>query len=88
MACREFARVLAPEGRVFASLINVPCNSLSNATRRSSRLTGQPLRWPTRAAMRELLSDAGLSIQEQRPIRRIPPSWLFPTVLTVAARTG
>jgi ubiquinone/menaquinone biosynthesis C-methylase UbiE len=87
-ACQEFARVLAPSGRVFASLINVPCDSLSAATRRSSAWSGQPLRWPTRSAMRGLLSDAGLSIQEQTRIPRIPPSWLFPTVLTVASRSA
>jgi ubiquinone/menaquinone biosynthesis C-methylase UbiE len=87
-ACREFARVLTPGGCVFASLINAPCGSLSQATRIGSRVTGQPLRWPTRAAMRGLLADAGLSIEDQRPIRRVPPSFLFPTVLTVASRAA
>jgi ubiquinone/menaquinone biosynthesis C-methylase UbiE len=87
-ACREFARVLTPGGFVFASLINVPCDSFSNATHRGSRITGQPLHWPTRSGMRSLLSNAGLSVKKQRPIRRVPPSWFFPTVLTVASRSG
>jgi hypothetical protein len=38
--------------------------------------------------MRGLLADAGLSIEDQRPIRRVPPSFLFPTVLTVASRAA
>ncbi len=86
--CREFARLLTPGGRVFASLINVPCRALGDATRVGSRLAGQPLSWPTRRAMRSLLGDAGFSVDEQRSIARIPPSLLFPTVLTVATRRG
>ena len=83
---REIARVLEPGGRLFASLINVPCRALSEATRIGSRLQAQPLRWPTREGMRDLLADAGLDVEDQRRIRRLPPSILFPTVLTSATR--
>ena len=84
--CREFARVLAPGGRLFASLINVPFAGLSPVMRRDLGIGGPSVRWPTRKAMRTLLEDAGFSVDGQRAICRIPPGILFPTVLTRASR--
>jgi ubiquinone/menaquinone biosynthesis C-methylase UbiE len=87
-ACRELARILVPGGHVLASLIQAPCRALGEATHLGSRLARRPLRWPTRDEMRALFVEAGLAVDEQHRIVRLPPSWLFPTVLTVGVRSA
>ncbi|MEM9174164.1 MAG: class I SAM-dependent methyltransferase [Myxococcota bacterium] len=85
-AAREIGRVLKPGGRLVASGIYALCPALARSSALGARLSGQSLRWPTRSSMRTLLEAAGLDVIHQRPIPRLPPSLLFPTILTKAAR--
>ena len=85
-AVREIGRVLKPGGHVFASGVYAASSALARSSALGARLAGQSLRWPTRSSMRGLLEAAGLEVVHQRTIRRLPPSLLFPTVLTKATR--
>lgn len=85
-ALAEFYRVLRPGGRMLVSLINPPLEVVSRITRRSSRLIGQPLFWPTRSRMREQTRAAGFRVLAQHRVFRVPAGILMPSVLTVGVR--
>jgi ubiquinone/menaquinone biosynthesis C-methylase UbiE len=85
-ALAECARVLAPEGRLLVALVNTLAEPVSAAVHLGSRLLGQPFYWPTRARMRQLVQSAGLRVERQERIARLPGGILFPPVLTVASR--
>ena len=86
VALSEFFRILKPGGRLLVSLINPPLEVMSKITRRSSRMMGQPLFWPTRSHMRKQTAAAGFRVQSQRKVFRLPAGVLLPSVLTVAVR--
>jgi len=87
-ALREFYRVLGPDGRILLALVNPSTEWLARATRRGSRLFGEPLSWPTRARLREKIETAGFRVETQRTVFRLPAPLLLPCVLTVARRPG
>ncbi len=87
-ALGEFARVLAPRGRLLVALVNPPAEVVSRATRLGSRWLGEPLWWPTRARMRAQVEAAGFRVEAQRFVFRLPAPLLLPCVLTVATRDG
>ena len=78
--------MLAPGGRLLVALVNPPLEPMSDAIHLGSRLAGQPFYWPTRARMRTLVEGAGLRVQTQRRLYRLPAGLVFPPVLTVALR--
>jgi ubiquinone/menaquinone biosynthesis C-methylase UbiE len=82
----DLARVLAPGGYVLLALVNTPTRIVGDVFRAGSRLLGQPLDWPTRARLRALCESAGLRVEAQRAIFRIPAGFLLPPVLTIAVR--
>jgi ubiquinone/menaquinone biosynthesis C-methylase UbiE len=86
VALAEFFRILKPGGRLLVSLINPPLEVLSRMTRRSSRMMGQPLFWPTRSRMRKQTAAAGFRVESQRKVFRVPAGMILPSVLTVAVR--
>lgn len=85
-ALAEFFRVLRPGGRLLVALVNPPFELMSRAALLGSTLLGEPLRWPTRRAMRERARAAGFRVEAQRRILRLPAGVTFPPVLTVAVR--
>jgi len=87
-ALREIFRVLVPKGRLLVSLVNPPLEIVSRAARRMSQLAGEPARWPTRARMRRCVEEAGLQVESQRTVLRLPVTFVLPAVLTVASRPG
>lgn len=87
-ALAECRRVLVPGGRILVALVNVPAEPVGDLVHLASRAAGQPFRWPTRAGMRALLAAAGLDLESQRRVFRIPGGLLFPAVLTIGTRPG
>jgi len=87
-ALGEMFRVLQPGGRLLIALINPAVEWLTRATRAGSLLFGEPLRWPTRAALRRQAETAGFQVESQRAVFRLPAPLLLPCVLTVATRPG
>ena len=49
---------------------------------------GEPAFWPTRARMRQQLEDAGFRVESQRIVLRVPATFVLPSVLSVAEKTG
>jgi len=87
-ALQEFRRVLAPGGHALIALVNPSLQPLSDSLAFWSRLGGNPFSMPTRRRMRELVEKAGLRVESQRLVPRIPLILTFPSVLTVAVRPG
>jgi ubiquinone/menaquinone biosynthesis C-methylase UbiE len=85
-ALSEFFRVLAPGGRLLLALVNASAEWLARATSWGSRLMGEPLLWPTRAALRQQAQAAGFRVIAQRRVFRLPAPLILPCVLLVAAR--
>jgi ubiquinone/menaquinone biosynthesis C-methylase UbiE len=85
-ALAGFHRVLAPRGRLLVAFVNPPLELLSRAARSVSVWLGEPLRWPTPAALRRQFEAAGFQVESQRRIFRMPTPVLFPSVLTQAVR--
>jgi len=82
----EFARVLQPGGRAYIALVNPPSDQITKAVERWSRAGRQPVRWPTRRAMRTMVEQSGLRVVSQRRLIRLPAGPLLPPVLTIAER--
>lgn len=87
-ALREFFRVLEPKGHLLVALINPLTERMSGAGRLGSRLLGEPAHWPTRDGMRRRVEAAGLRVEAQRRVLRLPAPLLLPCILTVATRPG
>jgi ubiquinone/menaquinone biosynthesis C-methylase UbiE len=87
-ALSEFFRVLEPKGRLLIALINPAAEWMTRAGRLGSRLLGEPANWPTRARMRNRAEAAGLRVESQRTVLRLPAPLLLPCVLMVASRPG
>jgi ubiquinone/menaquinone biosynthesis C-methylase UbiE len=87
-ALAEFHRVLASKGRVHVALINTPFAAASEILRIGSRLLGEPFYWPTRQRMRHMTEAAGLRVEAQRRIYRIPAGLALPPFVTTAIKDG
>ncbi|MEN8158721.1 MAG: methyltransferase domain-containing protein [Myxococcota bacterium] len=85
-ALTGFRDVLAPRGRLLIAFVNPPVEALSRASRTVSRWLGEPLRWPTPAALSRQVEAAGFAVLSQRRIFRLPAPFVFPAVLTDAVR--
>jgi len=85
-ALREFRRVLVPGGPLLLSFVNPPLDLMSRAGHWLSSRLGEPARWPTRERLREMVERAGLRVESQRIVLRVPATFVLPSVLTVAMR--
>ena len=86
-AIAEFGRVLARGGRFVVAMVNPPAPAFGRSAHRVSAALGEPASWPTREQLRGALERAGFEVEGQRRVMRIA-GLLFPTVVTVARRTG
>ena len=84
-ALAECGRVLVPGGRLLLALVNTPASWVSGAFYAGSRLMGEPFYWPSTRQLRAQVEAAGLHVQGQRRIFRVP-GFLLPPVLTEAVR--
>ncbi len=84
-ALAEIFRVLAPEGRLLVALVNPPVSLVGDVFHAASRLLGEPFYWPTSAQMRQRVEAAGLRVESQRRIFRLP-GFLLPPVITTAVK--
>jgi len=85
-ALAGFHRVLAPRGRLLVAFVNPPFEVLSRLARSVSVWLGEPLRWPTPAALRRQIEASGFQVASQHRVFRLPAPFLLPSVLTEAVR--
>lgn len=85
-ALAEFRRVLRPGGHLLVCFVNPPLEVMTRVGTFFSRWMGEPARWPTRAAMRAMVEEAGLRVESQRIVLRVPAILVLPSILTVASR--
>jgi ubiquinone/menaquinone biosynthesis C-methylase UbiE len=87
-ALDEIRRVLAPGGRLLVSFVNPPLEVMSEVGGQVSRWLGEPAHWPTRGRLRRMVEAAGFRVESQQIVLRVPATFLLPSVLTVASRSG
>jgi len=85
-ALAEFRRVLRPGGRLLVCFVNPPLEAMSRVGTTLSRWLGEPAHWPTRGAMRAMVEEAGLRVESQRTVLRVPATLVLPSILTIASR--
>jgi ubiquinone/menaquinone biosynthesis C-methylase UbiE len=78
----DLHRVLAARGRLLIAVVTPSFEPLSRATETVSRWLGEPMHWPTAAALRRQVETAGFEVASQRSVLRLPA----PAVLTEAVR--
>lgn len=87
-ALRELARVTRPGGCVVLTLVRPPLALVSRVAEAGGRLVGQPFRFPDRAELARAAAAAGLRIEREARIFRLPGALLLPPVLTLARRVS
>lgn len=85
-ALAECRRIVAPGGHVLVALVSVLAEPIGDVVHLASRVAGQPFRWTTDRGLRARFAAAGLDVEAQRRILRLPAGMLFPPVLTVGVR--
>jgi len=85
-ALAELRRVLRPGGRLLVCFVNPPLEAMSRAGTVLSRWLGEPAHWPTRAGMRAMVEAAGLRVESQRIVLRVPATLVLPSILTIGSR--
>jgi hypothetical protein len=63
-----------------------PAALIGRVAEAAARLLGQPFHWPAAAELRRAAAAAGLHVERQRMIFRLPGALLVPPVLTIARR--
>ena len=87
-ALAEIARVLRPGGRLVVTVVAPPLAAIRRLAATTSRLLGQPLRWLPAGELGRRVEAAGLRVERQRTVFRLPGALLLPPLLTVARRDG
>jgi ubiquinone/menaquinone biosynthesis C-methylase UbiE len=85
-ALRELARVLRVDGRLLMTVVVPPFGWVRDLASSGSRLLGQPFHWMSAAELRRAAAAAGLRVEWQRAVFRLPGALLLPPLLTVARR--
>jgi SAM-dependent methyltransferase len=85
-ALREIARVLRPGGVVVLTMVRPALRPLGWIIEEGARVLGQPFHWPDQEELARGAADAGLRIEREERIFRMPGALVLPPVLTLARR--
>ena len=85
-ALREIARVLRPEGAFVLTVVRPVLGMLARIIEESARVLRQPLHWPDGEELARAAADAGLHVEREERVFRLPGALLLPPVLTLARR--
>jgi ubiquinone/menaquinone biosynthesis C-methylase UbiE len=86
-ALREIARVLRPGGLFVLTAVRPALTSLGWTMEAGARLVRQPFHWPDGAELARHAARAGLRVEREERLFRLPGALLLPPVLTLARRT-
>lgn len=86
-ALREIARVLRPGGVFVLTVVRPALTSLGWIMEAGARVLRQPFHWPDSAELARHAARAGLRIEHEERVFRLPGALLLPPVLTLARRT-
>lgn len=86
-ALREIARVLRPGGTLVLTVVRPAIGPLGTIIEEGARVLGQPFHWPDRQELARAAADAGLHVEREERVFRLPGALLLPPVLTLARRT-
>jgi ubiquinone/menaquinone biosynthesis C-methylase UbiE len=87
-ALREVARVLRPGGAFVLTVVRPALGPLGAIIEQGARLLRQPFHWPARDELARSAADAGLRVEREERVFRLPGALLLPPVLTLARRTS
>ena len=85
-ALHEVARVLRRGGCLVLTLVRPALATVGWIVEGGARLLGEPFRWPDGPELARDAAAAGLRIEGERRILRLPGMLLLPPVLTIARR--
>jgi ubiquinone/menaquinone biosynthesis C-methylase UbiE len=86
-ALREIGRVLRPGGIFVLTVVRPALASLGWIMETGARAVRQPFHWPDAAELGRHAARAGLRIEHEERLFRLPGALLLPPVLTLARRT-
>lgn len=85
---REIARVLRPGGAFILTAVRPALASMGWIMEEGARVLRQPFHWPDGAELERQGARAGLRVEREERVFRLPGALLLPPVLTLARRTS
>jgi ubiquinone/menaquinone biosynthesis C-methylase UbiE len=86
-ALREIARVLRPGGAFVLTVVRPALGPVGRLVEDGARLLRQPFHWPDGDELAHAAREAGLRVEREERVFRLPGALLLPPVLTLARRT-
>jgi ubiquinone/menaquinone biosynthesis C-methylase UbiE len=86
-ALREIARVLRRGGVLILTVVRPRLGLLGRILEEGARLVGQPFHWSDGVELARRAARAGLRVEREEHVFRLPGALLLPPVLTLARRT-
>jgi ubiquinone/menaquinone biosynthesis C-methylase UbiE len=83
----EIARVLRPGGAFVLTVVRPALGPIGRIVENGARLLRQPFHWPDGVELARAARQAGLRVEHEERIFRLPGALLLPPTLTLARRT-